>query len=611
MRAAGLLQAAVLAAVSVVAAAHCGGDTKGDGPSAKTSADGSTDSTVDETSVTDVKAADASDDSSSVDATTPDAPPPTCQPGQSEPCYQGPAWTNGVGACHSGKRTCGTDGIYGACAGQVLPQDETCASPFDDDCDGLVNEDGPDCGCGPGAEIPCYAGPSQTLGVGPCKAGAQACLATGLGYGPCKGSVVPSAESCATPTDEDCDAEPECPGDAQWAQAYDYFWLTHAARGGGSKLNLLTYMPLAWWEVDAAGYSSLVQTYISNVYTEHGPHVLGGDPSGATELVVGTYDKVSPWAPLLPPDVSGVFVMLRNGWQRAFAAQGNGVGVTHVSMHPADTPPGWYLGGALNGSLQAKPGASISGTGDPFVMKVTAASGEATFARRIFEAIPAFVPQLSGVQSTGQGVALVGTFSSSVSLDGTLLKSKGDKDVFLAVMNGNGKTTAAYSFGGANEDTVTLVGRAGTAPIVVAGTAYAMTIGTVEFSSGVYLLRFSDALEPVSALKLPSCTFLYAAALDEATEDAYLVLYCGTATDFGGGTLPAGAVLLSVDKNNQHRFSRPLPKGANVEHLFAFDGALHLAGTFEGSPDFGTGPIVTKYPSTPNKTQVFVVRMTK
>ncbi len=139
---------------------------------------------------------------------------PVCPPGATETCYSGPPNTLGIGICVAGTRTCAADGsAYGPCEGDVTPGVESCATDQDDDCDGEVNEDGADCTCTPGSTMTCYSGPSGTVGIGMCTAGAQTCNALGTGYGPCQGEVLPAAEDCATPEDEDCDGQsPSCSG---------------------------------------------------------------------------------------------------------------------------------------------------------------------------------------------------------------------------------------------------------------------------------------------------------------------------------------------------------------------------------------------------------------
>ncbi|MCC6525301.1 MAG: hypothetical protein IT373_21790 [Polyangiaceae bacterium] len=63
----------------------------------------------------------------------------SCVPDAVESCYDGPAATLDVGACHAGSHTCNAAGTgFGPCLGQVVPAVEDCALPTDDDCDGLV-----------------------------------------------------------------------------------------------------------------------------------------------------------------------------------------------------------------------------------------------------------------------------------------------------------------------------------------------------------------------------------------------------------------------------------------------------------------------------------------
>jgi cysteine-rich repeat protein len=124
-------------------------------------------------------------------------------------CYTGPLGSEGVGACKAGIQKCDPQGMpTGGCVGDVVPAEETCASPLDDDCDGLANEEGPGCACVPGTIQDCYTGTADTLDVGACHKGQQSCNADGLGFGPCLGEQTPIAEVCsAALVDEDCDGE--------------------------------------------------------------------------------------------------------------------------------------------------------------------------------------------------------------------------------------------------------------------------------------------------------------------------------------------------------------------------------------------------------------------
>ncbi|MEM1030795.1 MAG: MopE-related protein [Myxococcota bacterium] len=174
-----------------------------------------------------------------------------CVEGQTQACYAGPDGTEGVGTCLAGVQTCSVEGVWSACEGQVVPEEEVCdgadddcdggvdedlnetvtcglgicqvtvqtcvggvASPclpgeanptgetcdgFDDDCDGDIDEG---CMCTNGATQACYSGAPTTQNVGACVAGQQTCA--GGQWGPCVGEVTPEPETCNN-ADDDCD----------------------------------------------------------------------------------------------------------------------------------------------------------------------------------------------------------------------------------------------------------------------------------------------------------------------------------------------------------------------------------------------------------------------
>lgn len=129
-----------------------------------------------------------------------------CEPGAITACYSGPSGTLGVGPCRSGSKTCLPDGSdYGPCTAEVTPNPEVCGTLEDDDCDGVANEEGPDCVCKPDTAAACYSGPQGTENVGACHGGTKRCNESGTAYGPCTGEVVPATETCTTAVDDDYD----------------------------------------------------------------------------------------------------------------------------------------------------------------------------------------------------------------------------------------------------------------------------------------------------------------------------------------------------------------------------------------------------------------------
>jgi hypothetical protein len=73
---------------------------------------------------------------------------PECEPGATESCYDGLAGTEGIGPCVGGTRTCGDNGFFGACVGQVTPVNEACGNGVDDNCNGVVDEEADEDGDG-------------------------------------------------------------------------------------------------------------------------------------------------------------------------------------------------------------------------------------------------------------------------------------------------------------------------------------------------------------------------------------------------------------------------------------------------------------------------------
>jgi hypothetical protein len=63
-----------------------------------------------------------------------------CSPGDNEACYSGQQGTMGVGPCHGGRRTCESTGMWGPCNGEVVPTQELCTDGIDNNCSGDIDE---------------------------------------------------------------------------------------------------------------------------------------------------------------------------------------------------------------------------------------------------------------------------------------------------------------------------------------------------------------------------------------------------------------------------------------------------------------------------------------
>ena len=106
----------------------------------------------------------------------------------------------GTGQCTQWSMIC-KDGQMNTCA-PLAPQAEAC-NGVDDSCDGTIDEG---CSCRDGLQRPCYEGLAETRGVGECKEGVRVCQ-DGT-WSACTGQVLPSTEYCDS-FDQNCNGVSE------------------------------------------------------------------------------------------------------------------------------------------------------------------------------------------------------------------------------------------------------------------------------------------------------------------------------------------------------------------------------------------------------------------
>lgn len=431
----------------------------------------------------------------------------TCTPGTMVPCYTGPMGTLGIGLCKGGMQTCGPQGMpEGACVGEVVPIAETCATPGDDDCDGQSNEDGVGCSCVPGSTKSCYSGPAGTEGVGACKAGTQTCLAGGMSYGPCTGEVLPQAENCNTPANEDCTMTVDC-GTSFWAKAF--------GTTGDQVANAIARDPQN-------------NAVFTGRFT--GQMSFGG---GLLVSPVGNDIFVSKF------DTAGNFLWARRFGDASVYQEGFDIAT--------DASGNVFVTGFFDGSINFGGGGFTSGgLTDVFLVKLDV-DGNHLWSK----AFPAPSPQYGAslaVDSQGNVVLLANGFNT-VDFGGGGLASAGNYDIYLAKFDGvTGGHLWSKRYGSPNDDR---------------GTAVA-----VDSANNVVFTGRSDA-----------------------------------ALDFGGGSVPSNGgmdvLLVKVDANGGFVWAKRYGDGANQ---FGADLAIDasnnviVAGGFEGSVNFGGGALSAQGP---------------
>lgn len=487
-----------------------------------------------------------------------------CVPGAVTDCYPGPAGTVGVGACAAGSAVCKDDGSgYGECIGAVLPAIETCMTPLDDDCDGLVNEDGAGCGCAPGSQIACYSGPAGTSGVGACKSGTQVCDPDGQSYGPCMGEVVPAAEVCATAVDEDCDITPDC-GAPTWAVSF-------GGLGNQQILGVAT---------DAAGATLIAGAFTGSL---GGPGIDPLTSAGGSDIFVGKLDATG--API---------------WLRGYGSAGMYEQALSVATDAAGAV---YLTGYFDGAVSfGGPTLTSAGNLDVFVVKLDA-MGNHVWSRRFGDAGPQLGVDVA-IDPSGDVFVLAKGYGSPDFGAGPL-PSAGLFDVYVVKLNAAGDPMWSERFGSAEDDDAVAIGAAPTGDVTFTGTAK----GALDFGGGalapkggfdvfvawldaagqhVWSKRFGDAANQVAG--------------DLAVDVGGDVLVTGGfegSLDFGGGAMTAaGAADVFVARlgpSGAPLFAKRF--GAANVTLEAYGvapapgGGVYFAGPVTGSLDFGGGAL--------------------
>ncbi|MFO0591560.1 MAG: SBBP repeat-containing protein [Polyangiaceae bacterium] len=490
--------------------------------------------------------------------------PGECTPGAEEACYTGPSGTEGVGICKGGARTCKDDSTWGPCLGQVTPLTETCETPGDDDCDGLVNESGAMCVCVPGAMDPCYNGPPNTEGVGICTGGLATCAADGLSYGACEGQVLPGVENCLAPADEDCNgAALSCSGQDQF---HKKFGDAGAQAGGG----------VAAWN----GGAVVCGTFAGTVDFGGGNLVSGG----GNDAFVASYDYLG-----------------AHQWSKRFgdaAAQS----AAAIAVDPQGNV---YVVGDNAGVIDPGGGnLTTAGLADVFLVKYDV-NGVFKWAKQFGD--NKAQNGLAVAAGADGRVAITGQYAGKMDFGGGVFTTAGGTDIFLAVFDTDGVHQWSKSFGDAAAQAGKGVAFGPQGEVILA----ADNSGVVDVGSGAALTTAGASDVVLASFDKNGATLwakqmgnnvaqvANAVAVDEVGNVILGASFAGK-INFGGGDLTsAGGNDIGLAKLTTggmllwgKRFGGT---GADNARGVAVDtfGAVALAADFSGTVDFGGGNLVS------------------
>lgn len=369
--------------------------------------------------------------------------------------------------------TCGAPMPLG---GAALTADElTCMRQF---ISGLLppGEGCTDCMCEPGTIESCYEGPEDTIDVGSCQAGTHTCQISGLDWSSCEGQVLPRGEDCNTPEDENCDGlMPACSEtwSVNFVGHYDQIMRSVAfddngdvvgfgdfediVSFGGDPLTAVPSVPpktdVVLTRHDHLGNPISAEQYGDNS-TQNGINVIIDDAGNMVCLIriYGSIDTGGGSAKSHGGMDVYVFKLDSEGnhvWSRMFG----GPDADRAERMVVDGNGDVIITGTFTDNAEFNEDMLISaGLRDAFVLKLDGATGDSIWLQHI-----------SGVEDDyGFGVAvasddeifIAGRFGASIVIGSENLVSAGDRDIYLARLDGSGNPVWAKSFGGPGLDEV-------------------------------------------------------------------------------------------------------------------------------------------------------------
>lgn len=358
-----------------------------------------------------------------------------CIPGTMAICYDGPASTQDVGPCKSGKHTCKDDATgYGACEGQTLPAPENCVTAaIDEDCDSK--------------KIACTGETSAGASVGEAPSDE---IFFAVAADP-SGNVLLGGVSGATP-----------PAGAYFAMNSGVGIISRVGMNGAPS-----------WTVTMANAGGMAYSAVRGIASDSKGNVfIVGEFRGSTtgnNVNMNNAGGVDAFLAKLDP--AGTTL-----WAKAFgnASSQFALGVA------VDAKGNVVIAGRMEGAVDFGGGTRTGGGSDDLFVAEFDNGGKHIWSRALGD----FTSQTGfGVATTPEGdVVVAGEFSGTLDfIGGFSLNSAGGADAFVAKLAGaDGATKWANRYGDSSDQTANAVAVGSNGSVVITGSM----VGKCNFGAG-------------------------------------------------------------------------------------------------------------------------------
>jgi hypothetical protein len=447
------------------------------------------------------------------------------------------------------------------------------------------------------------------------------------------GEVTPTPEDCATATDEDCDGlAPPCKGKPLWSEragdVADQYGFAVAVDLGGNVLVTGQYDGVM--DFGGCSLSKMAGTGLFVAKLDPSGACLWSKSAGATGNQYGHDVAVDGAGNVL---VTGDFTGALD-FGGCPLSKGLGTGLFVAKLDPSGACL-WSKNAGAAGSQHGW-GAAVDGAGNVLVTgeftsamdfggcPLSKATGHGLFLAKLDPSGTCVWSKSGGatgkqssydVAIDGPGNALItGEFASTLDLGGCPLSNSGASGLFVAKVDPSGACLWSKAAGDSTSGNSVAVDSSGNV-LLTGSYSGALDMGGCPLSKPDGSGFFVAKLDPAGA-----CVWSKGAAADMGNQYGRAVAVDGTdnvlvtgsfdgVVDFGGGSFVSAGkdfFVVKLDAGGDHQWSRraggPLDDTGNGVAVDSV-GNVVVTGAFNGTADFGTGPLVS-----PGGADIFVAK---